>query len=145
MGVLLDSTFLIDAERRGLTVAQTLLEVDALVPNQDCGISVVSVMEMAHGEARAANDARASIRAFFLTDLMAALQVYPVTAEIARSAGRLDGYLTKRGEPIAFPDMIIGVTALELGYCVISRNLRHFQRIPGLTVLQHGQPSSSSL
>ena len=138
MGVLLDSTFLIHAERRGLSVAQILLEIEALVPAQDCGISVVSVMEMAHGEARAASDARASIRAFFLTDLMAALQVYPVTAEIARSAGRLDGYLTKRGDPIAFPDLVIGVTALELGYSVITRNLRHFERIPGLTVLRHG-------
>jgi tRNA(fMet)-specific endonuclease VapC len=94
-------------------------------------------MEMAHGEARAASNVRASIRAFFLTDLMAALQVYPVTAEFARSAGRLDGYLTKRGEPIAFPDLLIGVTALELGYSVITRNLRHFRRIPGLDVIQH--------
>jgi predicted nucleic acid-binding protein len=84
MGVLLDSTFLIDAERRGLSVPQTPLEVDALVPSQDCGISVISVMEMAHGEARAVNTTRASIRALFLTDLMAALQVYPVTAEVAR-------------------------------------------------------------
>ena len=65
MGVLLDSTFLIDAERRGLSVTQTLLEVEALVPAQDCGISVVSVMEMAHGEARAASNARTSIRALF--------------------------------------------------------------------------------
>jgi len=137
MGVLLDSTFLIDAERRGLSVTQTLLEIDALVPNQDCGISVISVMEMAHGEARAANEARASIRALFLTDLMTALQVHPVSAEVARSAGRLDGNLTKRGEPIAFPDILIGVTALELGYSVVTRNLRHFQRIPGLTVIQH--------
>jgi len=96
-------------------------------------------MEMAHGEARAVNTTRASIRALFLTDLMAALQVYPVTAEVARSAGRLDGYLTKRGEPIAFPDLIIGMTALELGYSVVTRNLRHFQRSPGLTVLQHGK------
>jgi predicted nucleic acid-binding protein len=94
-------------------------------------------MEMAHGEARAANEARASIRALFLTDLMTALQVHPVSAEVARSAGRLDGNLTKRGEPIAFPDILIGVTALELGYSVVTRNLRHFQRIPGLTVIQH--------
>lgn len=137
MGVLLDSTFLIDAERRGLSVTQTLLEVEAFVPSQDCGISVISVMELAHGEARATNEARASIRALFLTDVMATLQVYPVTAEVARSAGRLDGLLTKRGEPIAFPDLIIGMTALELGYSVVTRNLRHFRRIPGLTILHH--------
>jgi hypothetical protein len=33
-------------------------------------------------------------------------------------------------------DLLIGVTALELGYTVATGNLRHFQRIPGLAVMQ---------
>jgi hypothetical protein len=31
---------------------------------------------------------------------------------------------------------LIGVKALELGYSVATGNLRHFQRIPGLSVMQ---------
>jgi predicted nucleic acid-binding protein len=33
------------------------------------------------------------------------------------------------GFPLA--DLLIGVTALELGYSVATDNLRHFQKIPG--------------
>ena len=32
-------------------------------------------------------------------------------------------------------DLIIGATALHLGFDVVTRNLRHFQAIPGLNVL----------
>jgi predicted nucleic acid-binding protein len=32
------------------------------------------------------------------------------------------------------PDLLIGATALELGYAVATHNSRHFELIPGLTV-----------
>ncbi len=96
-------------------------------------------MEMAHGEMRADSPNRAFKRERFLTEMMSILDICPVTSSIARRAGRLDGALAKVGENLAFPDILIGVTALELGYSVITRNLRHFKRIPGLTVIQHGK------
>ncbi len=70
---------------------------------------------------------------------MALLEIHPVTSRIARRAGLLDGDLAKQGLSTAFPDLIIGVTALELGYSILTNNLRHFQRIPGLTVIHHGK------
>lgn len=94
-------------------------------------------MEVAHGEARADTPARAAMRERFLSTLLLGLEIYPVTPEIARRAGRLDGQLTKQGSKLAFPDLLIGVTALELGFSVITRNLRHFNNIPGLKVLHH--------
>ena len=33
-------------------------------------------------------------------------------------------------------DLLIGVTALELGYSVATGNLRHFELVPGLSVTQ---------
>ena len=36
----------------------------------------------------------------------------------------------------AFEDLLIGATALHLGYEVATLNLRDFQRIPGLSVIQ---------
>jgi predicted nucleic acid-binding protein len=33
-------------------------------------------------------------------------------------------------------DLLIGATALEVGYALLTFNERHFQLIPGLTVLQ---------
>jgi predicted nucleic acid-binding protein len=38
------------------------------------------------------------------------------------------------GTRIALADLLIGVTALELGYSVATANTRHFQSIPNLTV-----------
>jgi predicted nucleic acid-binding protein len=62
--------------------------------------------------------------------------VYPNTVELARKAGRIDGEQQERGVSIAFQDLLIGVSALELGYSVATQNLRHFRLIPGLNVVR---------
>ena len=63
------------------------------------------------------------------------MAVHPVTAEIAELAGRIEGEQAARGVSIAFEDLLIGATALHLGYGVATLNVRHFQRIPGLSVV----------
>ena len=40
------------------------------------------------------------------------------------------------GVQFAFEDLLIGATALHLGYEVATLSLRNFQRIPGLSVIQ---------
>ncbi|HEX3744367.1 MAG TPA: hypothetical protein VHW09_10570 [Bryobacteraceae bacterium] len=60
------------------------------------------------------------------------MPVHPVTVPIALRAGQLDGQMTTAGSRIALADLLIGLTALELGYSVATGNLRHFQMIPGL-------------
>jgi predicted nucleic acid-binding protein len=35
---------------------------------------------------------------------------------------------------VALADLLIGVTALELGYRVATANVRHFQMVPGLGI-----------
>ena len=51
-------------------------------------------------------------------------------------AGKIDGEQRALGVTIPSMDLLIGVTALEIGYSVVTSNLRHFQLIPGLTVIQ---------
>jgi tRNA(fMet)-specific endonuclease VapC len=60
----------------------------------------------------------------------------PVTVEIAELAGRIEGEQAARGVKVAFEDLLIGATALHIGYHVVTRNVRHFQLIPDLTVMQ---------
>jgi len=62
--------------------------------------------------------------------------VYPYTKETALLAGKLDGEEQSRGVVIPFSDLLIGATALSLGFKVLTVNLRDFQRIPGLSVVQ---------
>jgi predicted nucleic acid-binding protein len=58
-----------------------------------------------------------------------------VTLEIAKLAGRIEGQQAAKGIVIALPDLLIGVTTLHFGYAVATLNPRHFQLIPGLSVI----------
>ena len=62
--------------------------------------------------------------------------MHPLTLEVARLAERIHGEQMGQGVSIDFPDLLIGATALHLGFAVVTLNLRHFQQIPGLSVLQ---------
>jgi predicted nucleic acid-binding protein len=64
------------------------------------------------------------------------LPIHPVTVPIALRVGKIDGENQATGLRLSLADLLIGVTALELGYSVATGNLRHFQRIPGLSVMQ---------
>jgi len=50
-------------------------------------------------------------------------------------AAKIDADMKKVGTVVATADLLIGVTALHYGYAIGTRNLRHFQMIPGLQVL----------
>ena len=43
--------------------------------------------------------------------------------------------LCAQGVRVALSDLLIGVTALELGYRVATANVRHFQMVPGLGIV----------
>jgi predicted nucleic acid-binding protein len=57
------------------------------------------------------------------------LEELPVDWAIAESAGRLHRTI---GIPV--PDTLIAATALEHGISVMTRNWRHFELVPGLTL-----------
>jgi len=46
----------------------------------------------------------------------------------------LAGEMAKTGINLPFEDLLIGATALHLGFGVATENLRHFSHIPGLVV-----------
>lgn len=62
-------------------------------------------------------------------------EVYEITPEIARKAGRIAGQLSGDGQPINDPgDEIIGATGVVHDEPVLTKNVAHFERIPGLEV-----------
>lgn len=61
---------------------------------------------------------------------------YPVTAEIANRAGVISGQEAGRGFTVPLEDLLIGTTALQLGFEVATHNVRHFEMIPSLVVKQ---------
>jgi predicted nucleic acid-binding protein len=74
-------------------------------------------------------------RQSFIDERRIALTVYPYTEETALLAGRIDGEQTARGTIIPFSDLLVGATALSLGYSILTSNARHFRLIPGLNVI----------
>ncbi len=114
--MILDSSLIIASERRGQRVWDILERVLALQGETENAISAVTVLELTHGiyRARSATDARR--RQAFVEELCQAVPVEPVTLEIAQLAGRIEGEEAAKGIVIALPDLLIGATALHLGY-----------------------------
>ncbi len=89
MGMILDSSVLIAAERQGQNARQMLASLTHLLQDTEVAISVVTLIELAHGAARAETPQRKMERMQFIQELVTALPVHPVTASIC-SPGRAD-------------------------------------------------------
>lgn len=135
MGLILDSSVVVAAERRGDTPERLVEQVISLAGNQEAALSSVGLTELIHGVYRASSEQVRRRRQSFIEELQAGFTVYPYTAETALLAGRIDGEQAARGVAIPFPDLLIGVTALSLGFSVLTVNVRHFKLIPGLNVI----------
>jgi tRNA(fMet)-specific endonuclease VapC len=136
MGLILDSSIIIAAERIGHTVRQILDQVRSAQGDIEVGLSVVTIAELVHGAYRAKTQEQRDRRLEFIERLASDVPVYPVTLEIARLAGRIEGQEESKGVQLAFEDLLIGVTAMHLGYSIATLNVRDFQRIPGLLVVK---------
>jgi predicted nucleic acid-binding protein len=136
MGLILDSSLVIAAERRGDTVEQLIARIIGATGDQDAALSAIGLTELIHGIFRAQTAEIRRRREGFIKELLADLTVYPYTKETALLAGKIDGEQQSRGVVIPFGDLLIGATALGLGFQVATSNLRDFQRIPGLSVVQ---------
>src|SRR5665213_1045966 len=97
MGVILDSSVVILAERRGDSIAKFLAEVTAITGDQEAALSSVGLTEFVHGMYRAKTLEILSRRREFLRELLETVTVYPYTRETAMLAGRLDGEQAAKG------------------------------------------------
>jgi tRNA(fMet)-specific endonuclease VapC len=136
MGLILDTSILIAAERQRKPVEGVLSDVLAIHGEMSVAISTISVIELTHGIYRAENAGRKERRHLFVEGALRRLVVIPVSLEIARIAGQIEGEQAALGNIIATEDLLIGATALSLGHEVATLNTRHFAAIPGLKVVR---------
>jgi tRNA(fMet)-specific endonuclease VapC len=135
VALIVDTSILIESERRNEGVEDILARIRAAHGEIDVAISSVTVVELTHGIYRARTDADRVRRQAFAEGVFQTLVVHPVTFEIAQLAGRIEAEQAAQGISIEFEDLIIGCTALHLGFGVATRNVRHFHHIPGLKVV----------
>jgi predicted nucleic acid-binding protein len=127
-GLILETTFLIDLERELAAgqsgPAQAFLAANA---TSELFITFTVAGELAAGRTPA--DRSRWERS------IASLQVLESNADVCWEFGRLHRFLRLNGLLIGTNDLWIAATALAYDKSVVTRNIREFQRVPGLTVL----------
>lgn len=130
MGVILDTSVLIEAERQEF-------EIDKLTENREeeiFGLSVITVSELLHGVYRADSTKRRLKRSAYVEKVIELFPIYVFEISIARIYAELWSDLSKKGLQVGAHDLIIGSTALSLGFSLVTNNIRHFERIEGLKI-----------
>ena len=102
------------------------------IPREEQFTSAVVLAELFKGAYR-------SDRALFHvekieTRVLPAVTVLPFDVAVARVYGRVEAALRKGGEPLADADLQIAATALHHGLTLVTGNVRHFERVPGLVL-----------
>ena len=102
----------------------------------ESALSAISIIELTHGIYRAKTDEDKARRKALADELARTMIVHPVSIPIAQLAGRIEGEQAAKGISIAVEDLIIGATALHIGFDVATLNVKHFLTIPGLKVVR---------
>ena len=111
MGLILDSSVVIAAERGGQVAYQMLEDIGLQSNDSEIAVSVVTVLELAHGITRADTAQRRARRRQFLDDLLVGMPVHSRDgADRSYSLDRSTDRRRRRVDGIALADLLIGVT-----------------------------------
>lgn len=66
--------------------------------------------------------------------LLAAMTILPFGPQEAETAAKLRGQLEAEGQTIGMADFMIASICLERSSILLTRNLKHFSRVPGLKI-----------
>ncbi len=124
---LVDADYLIDAVGELPAATRTLERLSG----EGLAVSAIAVAELYEGAYRFPDTMLAAFRAF-LTDYA----VLPVTEPVAATFARTRASLRRAGLLIPDMDLLIAATALTHDLTLVTRNLRHFERIPDLKIYQ---------
>jgi len=130
MGVILDTSVLIDAERGRFNAVRFIQGRE----NEPFGLSVITVAELFHGVYRADSSRRRQKRIDYVEKTVELFTVYPFEIDTAITYAGIWSDLRKKGIQIGAHDLMIGSTAITLGFSVATFNQRDFERIEGLRV-----------
>lgn len=131
MGLLIDTNILITCERGQLN----LEDVVSSQGDVSVFLSVISVSEMLHGVNRASDEKIKTHRMAFVENILECIEILDIDVTTARIHSRIWSDLTVKGQLIGAHDLWIAASALANNYSLVTRNVREFERIPGLHVV----------
>lgn len=127
--VCLDTSFLVNLIR-GNEETEGLLKHFILEENK-ITITSPSIMEIVSGASLDKSARQEKERIF---DILSSLQVMDLGAKEATSAGEIQAELILSGSTIGDIDILIGAIARENDETLVTRNKKHFEKIPGLKI-----------
>lgn len=132
----LDTSFLVDLlrERKGKSQGPASDLLTGPLAEEELAISVHVACELFAGAELASNRSRErkSVR-----ELCHSLHVVYQDEDFAPAYGRLLADLRRSGTAIPTMDLLIATGALRSGAPLVTRNVAHFSRIPGLEVIAY--------
>jgi predicted nucleic acid-binding protein len=105
----------------------------ARVPREDQFASAVTVGELYRGAFRSTDRVRHLKN--IEERILPAVTVLPFDTAVARIYGEIHAALEAVGRPLADADLQIAATALQHSLALVTGNLRHFRRVPGLEIM----------
>ena len=127
--MILDSSILVAFERRRFDLERLLTD------HSPPAIAAVTAAELLIGVERADTPERRSRRESFIQNIFARVPIIPFDLAQARLFAVHFAALASRGEMIGDRDLQIAVTALSLDYDLATLNVREFQRVSGLKLV----------
>jgi len=128
MGVLIDASILIEAERGRLDIEPHV----ARHGEDEAFLSAVTASELLHGVYRAANSDIRARRAAFVEAVLERFPLLSVDLACARAHARLWAELRGTGALIGPHDLWLAGTCVAHGLTMVTGSVREFARVPGL-------------
>ncbi len=128
--LLLDTTFLIDAER------DTAALDDLIGDDDDVAISAITLAELTVGVQLAAARQRPR-RQSYVDEIAASIPILPYDQPVAMHHAILLVAVRRAGRPRGAHDLIIAATAAAAGRTVVSADRRAFEGLPGVHAIDH--------
>lgn len=129
MKSLVDADWLIDAAI-GRPRAQRMLD---RLSNEGLAVSIIAVAEIYEGAFGTANP-QSTLAG--LRDFLSDFAILPFTDPIVERFAGMRAMLRQQGQLIPDMDLLIAATALEQNLTLVTRNVRHFTRLPELKLHQ---------
>jgi len=95
-------------------------------------VSVITYGELVFGAQASQRVTENLAKVYRLKEIFPLVDVTPAIMDIF---GALKAELRKNGTPVDDFDLLIGATAITMGYRVVTNNERHYTKIPGLEVV----------
>ena len=127
--MILDTGFIIDVMRREENAVRRLRELISSGETQ--AITTPSLFELYSGVSRSRIPQKEKGR---IMQTLSNLVVWSLDTKGAETGGEIDGRLSSKGERLDPVDSMIAGIALSKGEAILTRNVRHFSRIPGLRI-----------